>query len=201
MSKLEKREDDEEEEEEESSDDDEEEEGADDDDDDDDDGEEEEEEDLQVDTDGRTVIGGEMDYETRCFDRALHLSGDTEVTALFKQCELAFTARATGTDEYSAGTTFWVGADSKPRTALERLAQQIFEFHTATAVFDPARSGAEWWTQCIDPDDDIALHWDRDYDMQVRRAGRCHLCRRRSATDTAAARPYATNAPERRPLV
>ena len=132
--------------------------------------EEEEEEDLQVDTDGRTVIGGQMDYATRCFDRALTLESAAETTALFKQCELAFTARATGSDEYSAGTTFWVGADAKPCTDMERLALKIFEFHTSTAVFDPARSGAEWWTQCIDPDDDIALHWDRDYDMQVQNA-------------------------------
>jgi len=135
------------------------------DDDDDDDGEEEEE-DLQVDTDGRVVVGGEMDYATRCFDDALRL--DAEQTAsLFKQCEAAFTARETGSEEYSAGATFWVGADAKPQTALEKLAMQVFKFHTADAIFDPARSGAEWWTQCIDPADDIAMHWDRDYDMQA----------------------------------
>uniref|UniRef100_A0A7S2J9B0 Uncharacterized protein n=1 Tax=Haptolina brevifila TaxID=156173 RepID=A0A7S2J9B0_9EUKA len=26
---------------------------------------------------------------------------------------------------------------------------------------------AEWWTQVIDPSDEIGLHWDRDYDMQA----------------------------------
>ena len=25
------------------------------------------------------------------------------------------------------------------------------------------KSGAEWWTQVIDTDDDIGFHWDRDY--------------------------------------
>ena len=40
------------------------------------------------------------------------------------------------------------------------------EHHCAGASFDASKSGAEWWTQCIDPDDDIGLHWDRDYDLQ-----------------------------------
>jgi len=34
------------------------------------------------------------------------------------------------------------------------------------AAFDAARSGAEWWTQVIETDADIAWHWDRDYDLQ-----------------------------------
>ena len=34
-------------------------------------------------------------------------------------------------------------------------------------MYDAATSGAEWWTQTIEPADEIGLHWDRDYDMQA----------------------------------
>lgn len=128
---------------------------------------ESEEEELAVGEDGRTIIGGTVDYSTRCIDGALTQS-DAASTSLLSDCQSAFTARSVGTeDNYSTGSTFWVAAGSKPRTVLEKLALQIFEHHTAAAVFDPEKSGAEWWTQCIDSEDDIGLHWDRDYDMEA----------------------------------
>jgi hypothetical protein len=42
--------------------------------------------------------------------------------------------------------SFWLGAQQKPRCALERLALDLFNFHTKAAAgsFDIARSGAEW---------------------------------------------------------
>lgn len=42
--------------------------------------------------------------------------------------------------------SFWLGAQQKPRCALERLALDLFNFHTKAAVgsFDVGRSGAEW---------------------------------------------------------
>jgi len=92
----------------------------------------------------------------------------TELHALVKDCKTASTARAAGVgEELSAGSTFWVPAGGKPATRLERMALRIFEFHSRDASFDPARSGAEWWCQHIDGDDEIGLHWDRDYDMQA----------------------------------
>ena len=44
------------------------------------------------------------------------------------------------------------------------------QFHSRRAHFDPARSGAEWWTQVVSARDaevgTIGFHWDRDYDLQ-----------------------------------
>jgi len=127
---------------------------------------ESEEEELILDPEGRVAHGGIVDYSTRCIQDALVLRAD-ETNALLEDSQLVMTARAAGGDGYSAGTTFWVGASSKPRTTLERLALEIFRFHSRSAQFDPASSGVEWWTQVIHTGDDIGFHWDRDYDMEV----------------------------------
>ena len=131
------------------------------------DGSDDEEEALRIDQHGRVVVDGVMDYSTRCFDGAVNLGSATDAAAVLADCNACFTARATGTKALSAGTTFWVPANAKPKNALERLALEIFKQHTkGCASFDPAASGAEWWTQVIDPQDDIGLHWDRDYDLE-----------------------------------
>ena len=111
---------------------------------------------------------------------------------LVSDCRSVFTARAASRSQYSSGETFWLGADATPRCALERLARRIFDLHTAPASeawratrgekvkdkgkdadpdpyplpFDPATSGAEWWTQVLDPRDEIGLHWDKDYGLE-----------------------------------
>ena len=72
----------------------------------------------------------------------------------------------------------------EPRCALEHLARRVFDLHVPAAAreargepargepadaappYDPARSGAEWWTQVIDPRDDIGVHWDKDYALE-----------------------------------
>ena len=123
---------------------------------------EESEEELDIDEEGRVVIGGRVDLRTRCFDGALVADAAAQAQ-LLEDCEAAFTARATGVgEELSAGCTFWVPAGAKPTTALERIARAVFDFHARDAQFDPAKSGAEWWTQVIDSSDEIGLHWDRD---------------------------------------
>jgi len=125
------------------------------------------EEDINVDEDGRLAIGGKVNLTTRCFDSAL-VAGGEATSALLSDCAVAFTARAKGSsEELSAGATFWIPADAKPTTSLERLALQVFLFHSRDAIFDVSKSGAEWWTQVINPEDDIGLHWDRDYDLQA----------------------------------
>ena len=129
--------------------------------------EESEEEELDIDEVGRVAVGGSVDYGTRCFDGAISIAPDA-LSALCADCHAVFTARASGDGEgLSSGCTFWVGAGTTPTSAIERLALDIFEYHARNADFDAATSGAEWWTQTIDPDDDIGLHWDRDYDMQA----------------------------------
>ena len=126
-------------------------------------------EDINVDEQGRPAIGGSIDLSTRVFDGALPSGADPG--PLIADCEAVFTARATGAGEgLSSGATFWVAANAKPKTALERLALQIFAHHAAGAEYDPSRSGAEWWTVVIDDTDDVGLHWDRDYDLQARHA-------------------------------
>ena len=34
------------------------------------------------------------------------------------------------------------------------------------ATYDPSNSGAEWWTQVIDDEDEIGWHWDKDYALE-----------------------------------
>ena len=46
---------------------------------------------------------------------------------------------------------------------LEQVARSIFAKHAAAlGHYDPRRSGAEYWSLCIDADDDdVGLHWDK----------------------------------------
>jgi len=80
-----------------------------------------------------------------------------------KDCSKAFTCRAlaSSTDNYSTGATFFIRADTEPRCLLESTAKSIFKYYTKSMNFDPANSGAEWWTQVIDSRDEIGVHWDR----------------------------------------
>lgn len=55
------------------------------------------------------------------------------------------------------GDTFFLMADETPTTAIELIAKRIFELHTKDAKFDPAKSGAEWWAQYIEEEDDIGV--------------------------------------------
>eukprot|EP00605_Chrysophyceae_sp_TOSAG23-4_P000426 GSChrysophyteH1.ASY1.ANO1.483.1 assembled CDS len=89
---------------------------------------------------------------------------------VISDCQVAFTSKNAGSDAYSAGSTFFIGAAEKPRCLLERIAMDIFEHHASrmNKNFDIACSGAEWWSQCIDNRDDIGFHWDRDYDLEER---------------------------------
>ena len=71
--------------------------------------------------------------------------------------------------EYSQGETFWLAADSEPRCMLEQVARSIFAKHAAAlGSYDPRRSGAEYWSLCIDADDDdVGLHWDKDFALEA----------------------------------
>jgi hypothetical protein len=121
-------------------------------------------EEITLDEQGRCIIGGSVDLTTRCFEHALPVVSDS----LLADAAAAFTARAAGVGELSAGCTFWVpAATKKPKTSLEQLALDIFTFHARDAVFEPSKSGAEWWTLVIDESDEVGLHWDRDYDLQA----------------------------------
>eukprot|EP00928_Gymnodinium_smaydae_P054308 TRINITY_DN3810_c0_g1_i3.p1 TRINITY_DN3810_c0_g1~~TRINITY_DN3810_c0_g1_i3.p1 ORF type:complete len:404 (+),score=87.72 TRINITY_DN3810_c0_g1_i3:36-1247(+) len=130
---------------------------------------EEEELELTLDEDGRVYVeeGGEpMDFNFRPFPSLLR-PDTSALDVLRRDCAAAFTARAARDGSYSQGETFWVPANAQPVSALERLAQAIFRLHAEGLAFDPARSGAEWWTQVIDTEDDIGWHWDRDYTLEA----------------------------------
>ena len=138
----------------------------------------EEEEQFTLDELGR-VPGGilphnpmepELNYDFRCFPSFLAPS-TADLEKLQADCRSTFTARTTRKGQkYSAGETYWLAADARPRCALESLAKDVFDLHTKGMEpgvhFDAAKSGAEWWTLVLDAGDDVGLHWDRDYEME-----------------------------------
>eukprot|EP00933_Yihiella_yeosuensis_P082696 TRINITY_DN9666_c0_g1_i1.p1 TRINITY_DN9666_c0_g1~~TRINITY_DN9666_c0_g1_i1.p1 ORF type:complete len:424 (-),score=88.41 TRINITY_DN9666_c0_g1_i1:196-1467(-) len=142
---------------------------------------------LIIDEDGRVGIPGcePPNYSFRSFSKLLPLgdeNGKKVLETLIKDSAAAFTARETGFGErYSRGETFWVSADSTPKTLMETLALELFRLHTSQVVtatgapgFDPTHSGAEWWTQVINSEDDIGWHWDRDYGLEADERIRLH---------------------------
>lgn len=121
----------------------------------------------------------------RAFPNAFALDDAAARRTLLADCDEAFTARAATKKKgpYSSGETYWLAADAEPRCALERLAKHVFDAHTRDAVarfvrqqtsnesdaepFDRSRSGAEWWTQVLNNDDEIGVHWDKDYALEA----------------------------------
>ena len=76
-----------------------------------------------------------------------------KVDDLRQDCVQIFNSRAIESkrENYSTGSTYFIKANEKPRTGLEQLALSIFENHTKGQKFDAEISGAEWWSQVIDP--------------------------------------------------
>ena len=81
-----------------------------------------------------------------------------ELKLIREDCETVFTARDKPDGaSYSAGQTFFIPANMKPRCALEALAMKIFHEHTKhlePGTFNPAQSGANWWTLVLDGDNE-----------------------------------------------
>ncbi len=125
---------------------------------------------VGLDQHGRIYPGveGPCNYGFRALDNCLRAGQGSVAEALVADCRAVFTARQAEDDvAYSAGETYFVGADAEPRCALERLALDVFRFHAEGLRFDPARSGAEWWTLVLDAEDsDVSWHWDKDYGME-----------------------------------
>ena len=110
------------------------------------------------------------------WDGALDLRSPKQASRWVADCEACcFKARllqkleAGAEGEYSQGETFWLAADSEPRCMLEQVARSIFAKHAAAlGSYDPRRSGAEYWSLCIDADDDdVGLHWDKDFALEA----------------------------------
>ena len=124
--------------------------------------------------------------------RQIRQNHDGFLEKLLRDCKKVFTAKQTlETESYSAGSTFWISAaegeqeqeeqeqeNADKRTkgnklslsGLERLALRVFEHVTKQLKegedYDSKTSGAEWWTQVIDPRDDIGAHFDKDYYLE-----------------------------------
>ena len=138
-----------------------------------------EEEEFTLDEFGR-VPGGilpdnacypDLNYGYRCFPSFLDPAA-ADLAKLVADCRTTFTARTTRKGQkYSAGETYWLAKSAEPRCALEKLARDVFDLHTkgkeAGVDYDPGVSGAEWWTLVLDSEDDVGLHWDRDYEMEA----------------------------------
>lgn len=124
---------------------------------------------LRMDQHGRVLLSGDTpDYSFRSFPRFLPRDW-ASLQVLKDDCATVFTARSTHPGGvYSAGSTYWIGADETPTTALEKLALEIFSLHAGqcSGSFDVKRSGAEWWTLAIDQADEVGWHWDRDYELE-----------------------------------
>ena len=103
--------------------------------------------------------------------------------------------------------TFWMAAEEKPRFSLEQMALDVFNHHVKRLqddgkadglVFDPLKSGAEWWVQLrpspekagrysmlVHSQDDegshemsktgISFHWDKDEDLRIMCGGNTYL--------------------------
>lgn len=107
------------------------------------------------------------------YANALSMPSDEHRASFLNDCSLVFTARTKEDAEgYSTGSTFFLPCLMKPRCALEALAQAIFRAHVDSLegcegsdandgenklLYDPERSGAEWWTLVLDtPSDAVA---------------------------------------------
>ena len=149
--------------------------------------------DLAVDERGRVAceLNPELEYDATSTPDAVaraRFDSEEEIEVLLEDCVAAHTAKSArrkqGKSGYSSGRTFWVSADGAPRCALEALALETFRRATRTAeakisvsgakgkecitaaTYDPSNSGAEWWTQVIDDEDEIGWHWDKDYALE-----------------------------------
>lgn len=90
------------------------------------------------------------------------------IDILKDECKNAFKIKEIQSlDQYSTGNTYFVKASEKSHlNILERLALEIFQYHTRNISYDPSNSGAEWWVQCIHFEDEIGFHFDKDYGLE-----------------------------------
>jgi len=120
---------------------------------------------IVLDSEGRPrgVTEG-INYDFQVYQKAV--KGNLEL--LRHDCEQVCSVRAVrGDEEYSSGETYFIGAKEEPAAEVERLAKMIFDFHARNSIgVDLNKSGAEWWTQVIDANDDIGAHFDRDYTLE-----------------------------------
>ena len=91
---------------------------------------------LSLDEHGRTAISGTCDYRPRVWDGVV---AEAAVPGLVADCKAAYLKVTTQTAmtgiTYSTNATYWVGADTTPRTALERFALSPWKASTSICPF------------------------------------------------------------------
>ena len=126
---------------------------------------------ISIDQHGRVVFGGKLNYEFQCFENIFSCCANDKsfYPSMFGDCKGAFTAREMENDaDYSSGDTFFLPASAeRPKSRLEQIVKDIFDYHTKDVSYDPKISGAEWWTLVVDSSDGgVGFHWDKDYGME-----------------------------------
>ena len=126
---------------------------------------------ISIDQHGRVVFGGKLNYEFQCFENIFSCCANDKnfYPSMFGDCKGAFTAREMeDDDDYSSGDTFFLPASAeRPKSRLEQIVKDIFDYHTKDVSYDPKISGAEWWTLVVDSSDGgVGFHWDKDYGME-----------------------------------
>ena len=111
----------------------------------------------ELDSDGRTATCAGICYEARAWGDAFELGGGVR-EKLIDDCKVVFPLDG----------SHWLGCKAEPRCSLERMAHEVFKFHTqgiAEGDFNPDKSGAEWWVQVRtsgNEEEGIEFHWDMD---------------------------------------
>jgi hypothetical protein len=122
---------------------------------------------IVLDENGRIHVDGAITYEFKSYEKCFNTSDSTLIEHLKSDCKIIFNAKEIEEgDNYSTGSTYFLPAKQHPRCNLEILVKNIFDHYATDINYDVETSGAEWWSQCIDENDDIGFHWDRDYGIE-----------------------------------
>lgn len=131
--------------------------------------------DERFDKDLRIKFNGKINFDFESFENCLPDSPDL-IENMKRDCASAYNrkddavdtkeAGISDTDYAAEGCTYFQKANEPARCWPEELALAIFRKHTKDAQFDPATSGAEWWTMVVNSEADIGFHWDRDYGLE-----------------------------------
>ena len=126
---------------------------------------------ISIDQHGRVVFGGKLNYEFQCFENIFSCyANDKNFT---HQCLVIVKVHLQRekwktTMIIALVTHFFLSASAeRPKSKLEQIVKDIFEYHTKDVSYDPEISGAEWWTLVVDSSDGgVGFHWDKDYGME-----------------------------------
>eukprot|EP00927_Polykrikos_kofoidii_P010521 TRINITY_DN14441_c0_g1_i1.p1 TRINITY_DN14441_c0_g1~~TRINITY_DN14441_c0_g1_i1.p1 ORF type:complete len:457 (-),score=51.44 TRINITY_DN14441_c0_g1_i1:141-1511(-) len=112
-----------------------------------------------------TSAGPALSFDFRTCN--MNFGGEESLSQLLRACRLVFALDGSS----------WMPCDKKPRCLPEAIAAAVFAHHTKDAIFDPALSGAEWWSQVRQsghPEEAVQFHWDTDEPAVERHGANLH---------------------------